>query len=349
MYNLASQQSRAAASIGSVHGTMVLTRRYIRPITALFAAVLAADMPAPAMGQQLYAPQAEQSRALEIAYGNSDEYAETVLETRDPPPSAAFGIGARDHERISTALSTMKNMVDTARVLVQNERTYDEGRSMLQRAGDMFREVKEHIIHQREAHDALQEEEKRDLLRKRYSDHDVQKATEDEKRALDVARRIFETMVTFPECVEKLFEECLAIINADLGRLGLSTIEVVVHEKRNINQDGYNKVVIITNELADKVRGRSGDGIVNYPFTWNDAQIGPRTLGVDGKWNCHDVAPEECCNIIQQSVPGHDTRGNNVECHIFVPFGGVGNPRRNDRVFIKLSPDGRVHEPPIIQ
>jgi hypothetical protein len=284
---------------------------------------------------------------------------------------------------------------------VENPRTVREGRAMMERANNMFRQVKEHIIRQHEfqrqgvtvpeapegrtqaepqpkpegprvdvqrretASDQEQvqgeteaakvaavpseEEIERALLQKRYSGHDVQMAEEDERRAVDIARRIYETMVTFPECVEKLFEECLAIINADLGRLGLSTIEVVVHEKRNINQDGYNKVVIITNELADKVRGRSGDGIVSYPFMWNDAQIGPRTLGVDGKWNCHDIAPEECCNIIQQSVPGHDTRGNNVECHIFVPFGGVGNPRRNDRVFIKLSPDGRVHEPPIIQ
>jgi len=34
---------------------------------------------------------------------------------------------------------------------------------------------------------------------------------------------------------------------------------------------------------------------------------------------------------------------------MFVPYGGIGNPRRSDRVFITLSPDGRVHEPPIIQ
>ncbi len=42
--------------------------------------------------------------------------------------------------------------------------------------------------------------------------------------------------ITFPECVEQLFERCLNIINRDLEELGLSTVEVVVHEKRNINQ-----------------------------------------------------------------------------------------------------------------
>ncbi len=48
-------------------------------------------------------------------------------------------------------------------------------------------------------------------------------------------------------------------------------------------------------------------------------------------------------------APSIDKRGNYVECHIFVPFGGVGKPMRNDRVFVVVSPDGRVHEPPIIQ
>ena len=48
-------------------------------------------------------------------------------------------------------------------------------------------------------------------------------------------------------------------------------------------------------------------------------------------------------------APNPDKNGNYVECHMFVPYGGIGKPRRNDRVFITLSPDGRVHEPPIIQ
>lgn len=43
--------------------------------------------------------------------------------------------------------------------------------------------------------------------------------------------------ISFPECLEKKFEECLDIINADLQNLGLSTVEIVVHEKRNINQE----------------------------------------------------------------------------------------------------------------
>lgn len=124
-------------------------------------------------------------------------------------------------------------------------------------------------------------------------------------------------MITFPECVEKLLEDCLAIINTDLASLGLSTIEVVVHEKRNANQEGYNKVVIVTNELADRVKGRSGDGIVEYPFLWNDAVAGQRSLGVDGKWNCHEFSPEDCCNTIKQST-SFEARHCHVTCS-YVP------------------------------
>ena len=129
----------------------------------------------------------------------------------------------------------------------------------------------------------------------------------------------------------------------------MSTVEVVVHEKRNINQDGYNKVVIVANEDATRVTGRIGDGIVSYPFTWDDAVLGTRVLGVDGKWNCRDMSPTDCCENIKESSKNPDTKGNYIECHIFVPFGGVGNVRRSDRVFINLSPDGRVHEAPLVQ
>ena len=55
-----------------------------------------------------------------------------------------------------------------------------------------------------------------------------------------------------------LFQDCLELINDDIANIGLGTIEVVVHEKRNADQEGYNKVVIVTNELADRVVGRTG-------------------------------------------------------------------------------------------
>lgn len=168
-------------------------------------------------------------------------------------------------------------------------------------------------------------------------------------RSLDMSRRIFQTSISFPECVDVLLADCIETINTQLASIGLSTVEVVIHEKRNPDQDGYNKVVIVTNELADLVVGQQGDGIVEYPFLWDDKISGSRALGVDGKWNCHGFTPERCCSDIKDSTPNPDKRGNNLECHIFVPYGGIGNPRRNDRVFINLSPDGQVHEPPVVQ
>ena len=95
--------------------------------------------------------------------------------------------------------------------------------------------------------------------------------------------------------------DCLNTINASLGDLGLASIETIVNEKRNINQEGYNKVVIVTNFQADGVKGQAGDGIVSYPFLWVDPVNGPRSLGVDGKWNCVYNTPEECCQIIKDS------------------------------------------------
>lgn len=219
---------------------------------------------------------------------------------------------------------------------------------MMERANGMFRDVKD-LIRRRQVHATEDDEDHREMLRRKYSDHDLAEAKVNEEREMDVVRKIYETMVTFPECVEKLLEVCLAIINEEIASLGLSTVEVVVHEKRNANQEGYNKVVIVTNSLADRVKGRAGDGIVNYPFLWFDSQVGQRSLGVDGKWNCQEYTPDDCCASIKQSVPHADIQGNDIECHIFVPFGGVGNPRRSDRVFIALSSDGRVHEAPIIQ
>jgi len=113
--------------------------------------------------------------------------------------------------------------------------------------------------------------------------------------------------------------------------------EYVIHEKRTQDQAGYNKVVIITDMSAQFVSGRLHDGIVEYPWAWqeltydengnalrdeNNNLIGsPRMLGTegDGKWNCHNQSPEQCCQMIKDSAPIMDTRGNYIQCHIFVP------------------------------
>ena len=40
-------------------------------------------------------------------------------------------------------------------------------------------------------------------------------------------------LITFPECLERLFDDCMAIVRRDLKDLGLTSIEVVTHKKRN--------------------------------------------------------------------------------------------------------------------
>lgn len=81
---------------------------------------------------------------------------------------------------------------------------------------------------------------------------------------------------------------------------------------------------------------------------WDDSLSGPRMLGVDGKWDCYGKSPDDCCQLIKASVPNADTRGNNIECHFFVPYGGIGNKKRSDRILVNLSSDGRVHESPFV-
>eukprot|EP00804_Cyclotella_cryptica_P015978 CCRYP_004143-RA/>CCRYP_004143-RA protein AED:0.33 eAED:0.33 QI:124/1/1/1/1/1/3/89/304 len=162
-----------------------------------------------------------------------------------------------------------------------------------------------------------------------------------------VARNMYEATIVFPECRELFLEDCLQLIASELAALQMSC-EVIIREKRSLNQPGYNKVVIVTDLSATVVKGRNGDGIVSYPFMWEDPISGFRTLGVDGKWDCKEMTPEDCCAKIQASAPESDVRGNYLQCHIFVPFGGVGNRKRSDRVFVNLSQDGRVQETPFV-
>ncbi len=111
-------------------------------------------------------------------------------------------------------------------------------------------------------------------------------------------------MITFPECLEQLFQNCLRILNGQLQDLGLSPadVEMVINEKRTIDQPGYNKVVIVTDMLAERAVGRLGDGEIVYPFEWDDKELGKRLLSVDGKWNCLGLTPEACCDSIKQST-----------------------------------------------
>ena len=94
---------------------------------------------------------------------------------------------------------------------------------------------------------------------------------------------------------------CIGQINRDMRKLGLNKIKIKVHKKRKHVDEGYNKVVVITNELGDLVVGRTGDGIVSYPYLWDDELLGLRSVNVDNKWNCLGKTPEDCCKDITDS------------------------------------------------
>jgi len=304
-------------------------------------------------GQNSRLVEAESLRNVEIEVVKSDAYAETVVALQAPnPKQPSLGISAPDNAKIAAILSKTEQIIKRAAELAESGTAQEEVNGVLALANAAFVEAKDHI-HRINA--ALRDERRirktgllRKMLEENISDHDVQEALENDERSLDLTRNMYQTMINFPECMEKFFKDCLAIINSELSSLGLTTLEVIVYEKRRPTDEGYNNVVIVTNELADRVLGQAGDGIVSYPYTWNSVE-GSRTVGVDGKWNCLTFTPEQCCESIKASVPDPDVQGRSIDCHIFVPFGGVGNPRRNDRVIIKLSHDGRVHEAPIIQ
>lgn len=137
----------------------------------------------------------ESPRRLQIATLNSDEHAESILNYVPPKQTLATDT----HAKLATALSTTTEMVNTAKILLQNEQTVDEGRVMMNKANYMFREVMDHAMAEHEKNDnnvvGLDLEAKRDLLRKKYSDHDIHRVTE-ESDALEAetARMIYETV-----------------------------------------------------------------------------------------------------------------------------------------------------------
>lgn len=170
---------------------MFVSSRHVYPMVAMYVAVLAA-----------FNPQVVESvtRRLELAVLNSDEFAESKLTTQSS--KYPRGISAQDHAKISSVLDTTMEMVETAKVLVQQERTLKEGKDLMDQANAMFREVKDHI-RQRQVKDpaATHAVVDRELLRKKYSDHDIQDAAADEERGLDVSRRIYETVRGFYNCI----------------------------------------------------------------------------------------------------------------------------------------------------
>ena len=172
---------------------------YLRSFCPMYVAVLAACV----MPQKMvYSKQRSNEsvipvpRRLDVMVGNSDEYAETVVSLQAPERS--LGIGARDHAKITSILSTTREMISTANALLDDVRTLKEGTEMMEHANAAFREVKGHIAKRALAAEA----QGRD--RRKYSEHDIQQAEEDEGRALDVARSVYEVV---SHCTMSLFTQ----------------------------------------------------------------------------------------------------------------------------------------------
>lgn len=253
---------------------------------------------------------------------------------------------AHEMRRMQEALADLEKLMNRAKpLLADNQIRNGPGDAMMERAAKMFRRARSLVVaaenNSMEKRRAVQMHDARGLR------GEATAADEAVMDPEDIHRRMFQQTTTFPECEEKFLEECLELINNELMELELDA-EIVINEKRSLDQENYNKVVIITNMSATTVMGRNNDGIVSYPFMWNDAVHGPKLLNVDGKWDCFGMSTDGCCEIIKASTPNPDVNGNHIECFIFVPFGGVGNPTRSDRVMVNLSPDGRVHEAPIV-
>jgi hypothetical protein len=155
---------------------------YLRCFFSLYAVVLAACMPQLVTSQQH--DDQFSLRRLDVMIGNSDEYAETVVSLLAPERS--LGIGFHDHAKITSILSTTKEMISTAKALIDDSRTLKEGTEMMEEANAMFKEVTDHIAKRNL-------EDQHGMLRK-YSEHDIQQVDEDEERALDVARSVYEVV-----------------------------------------------------------------------------------------------------------------------------------------------------------
>ena len=155
-------------------------------------------------------------------------------------------------------------------------------------------------------------------------------------------------VITFPECVGKTKDECLALIATELSNLpgGLSGDELLedVEQARYQNAADYYYVGLRTNLAETHVTGILGDGLVFYPFDWctsaGCAPIGP--------WDCDMgtlLTTTACCAMIKAAVPTADVNGNHIECYFDPPMGSVSEPIDLDTVKMVVNGQNKVVHP----
>jgi len=159
-------------------------------------------------------------------------------------------------------------------------------------------------------------------------------------------------VLTFPECVGKTKDECLALIETvetELSNLpgGLSGNELLedVEQARYQNADDYYYVGLRTNLAETHVTGILGDGLVFYPFDWCTSAGGCAPIG---PWDCDMgtlLTTTACCAMIKASVPTADVNGNHIECYFDPPMGSVSEPIDLDTIKMVVNGQNKVVHP----
>lgn len=154
-------------------------------------------------------------------------------------------------------------------------------------------------------------------------------------------------VLTFPECVGKTKNECLAVIVAIVDGLNLPHGELLtdLEHARVQNDADYYLVGLRTNLAETHVTGILGDGLVFYPFDWCTTAGGCAPIG---PWDCDMgtlLTTTACCAMIKASVPTVDVHGNYLDCYIDPPFGSVSEPIDLDTITMVVDGQNKVVHP----
>eukprot|EP00574_Skeletonema_japonicum_P012955 CAMPEP_0201739864 /NCGR_PEP_ID=MMETSP0593-20130828/45999_1 /ASSEMBLY_ACC=CAM_ASM_000672 /TAXON_ID=267983 /ORGANISM="Skeletonema japonicum, Strain CCMP2506" /LENGTH=207 /DNA_ID=CAMNT_0048234159 /DNA_START=58 /DNA_END=681 /DNA_ORIENTATION=- len=164
----------------------------------------------------------------------------------------------------------------------------------------------------------------------------------------DPSRGLMHVSVDFKdECLHKHKDECIAAINEKLAMYPelfdhRPAFDFEVNKIREKTDEGYNYVSLRMNADETTVGGLLGDGMIWYPYEWCLAAEDCYTIG---PWDCDVGIPlkaEECCKMIQDSVPTADLNGNYLECYNEYPVGSPSNPVNPGRVKLHIDAAGYV-------
>lgn len=167
----------------------------------------------------------------------------------------------------------------------------------------------------------------------------------------DESRNLMHYTVVFEECLHKHVDVCKDLIQQKVTEFpslfdNRDHLDYYVQEVRTAEQEEYYLVGLRTDVTETHVTGITGDGMVWYPFVWNDSVHGPMEIG---PWDCDVGTPltvEACCNMIKTTVPNADVNGNHLDCYADHPVGSTSNPVNYGRVSIHVNSNNIVVREP---